>query len=370
MSGLTVRVVGLSVLASSAAWAPVAQAWGCKKFEGCANCAYLPGGGDSFWLNTDDFGANQEIEITNAAFAWNAGAGEVLRGADWTWSRVNVAFDGIRGDGNNNVRMKPEVWWEDYDEDVVATTESTPIGFTCNVNDRDLSFRGSVSFTNDLPSDSTSPSIGQTALHEFGHMLGLRHSGAVETAMNKAYPFGGDIAEMAYRIHEDDYVGLVAAKGDTSTGKTLMLSRFRRIDQGEVEEVWTAQIGNLSEVNNTWCGSPGDTISAADGPTEILASINGTSSQTPLIEWTLDSPVGACFSGPAEYSLGTRNPSISANTPYAVSPTGGYTIPNNTPIGTYKLCAKIDADDAITESSEVDNIVRSEKNFTVAVSCP
>ena len=364
MSASRAGVIGLGVALLAAS--PRAEAFKCKKWAGCTECAYMSGSSQFYFLNVSDFTAAQTIEITEAANAWKAGSGEILRGADWAWARVDVQVDGDNTDGNNNVRMKSDAWFQTYfGSQPLAITVRQKSG--CDTVEVNLSFREGVNWTVDLPSNAASSerSIGQVAVHEFGHMLGLQHFGAVEASMNSKYPAGGDIAEVGYRIHEDDYTGLVDAKADASTGKTLMLSRFRQTATGESWEVWTDE--NLSEEGLDWDGCPGTTIYANDGPTEILALINGTSAVSPVIEWTLDSGA-TCFAG-TEYSLGTATPTIAANTPFAVSPDGGYAIPNNTPAGFYRLCAKIDVDDLISESSEVDNVVRSDKDFEV-LSCP
>jgi len=346
-----------------------ALAWECHKNAGCNTCAYQVGNAREYRINTNDFTLAQVLEIKDAAHAWDAGAGLIVRGADWDWYPNDVLFDGTLGNGNNNVRKKSAQWFEDQGYGTkVAITRRWQSG--CDTVEADITFNLLYTFNTDLPSTETGPvddfSIGQVTIHEFGHALGFRHENAFEATMNEDYPGGGDIAGSWYRIHENDYVGLVHAKGDSSTGKTLMLSKFIATALGDVGEAWTDD--GAVESGRVWTGCPGDNISQATGPREILALIVGTPTVTPKIEWALD-PGGVCFSG-TEYSLGTRNPTISANTPYAVQPNGGYAIPNNTPVGDYHLCAKINSDGAIAESSSTDNIVRSEKIFEVESGCP
>jgi hypothetical protein len=50
--------------------------------------------------------------------------------------------------------------------------------------------------------------------------------------------------------------------------------------------------------------------------------------------------------------------------PFLVSP-DTYDVPPATPTGTYKLCAEVDPGDAISETSETDNDLKSERDFTV-----
>ena len=223
--------------------------------------------------------------------------------------------------------------------------------------------------------NGTAEPIGTTAIHEFGHILGLDHcdqtgadcvSGPTNLAMMHSLGAEADVAGK-YRLNEDDYVGLTNAKPDSSTGKNLMLQRFRVFSGAAAAspaEVWTSQ---HLVYEGDWAACPGDTIPQGEGPFEIMAIINGTSTQSPIIEWRLSADTD-CFSG-TEYTLGARNPTISSNTPYPVEPSGGWNVPSGTPPGLYYVCAKIDPDDDIAETAEGDNEIRSELTFEV-LSCP
>ena len=57
-------------------------------------------------------------------------------------------------------------------------------------------------------------------------------------------------------------------------------------------------------------------------------------------------------------------PNLGTNTPYSVHPYS-FVVPANTPIGDYKLCAKIDYNYQYSESSEADNLIISDTPFTV-----
>lgn len=341
-----------------------AAAWECKVYTNCCCCGWQYGSTRAFKINTNDFTAAGADEIAGAAFAWNAGSIHITRGATWSWTRTDVTVDGTIGNGENNVRKKDDTWFtnQGYSANALAGTnrvEGSGLD-ACTTVEADITYRESLTYSTSLPSQNPpNSSIGQIAVHEFGHALGFIHEDTVEAAMNSSYPAGGDLGEVGYLLHEDDYVGLTNAKSGASTGKTLALSKFRATTAGDTQEVWT----DGAEIGNDWDGRAGDTITAANGPTEILAVIVGTGTESPVIEWTLD-PGSVCFSG-TEYSLGTRTPSISANTPYPVSPNSGYVIPAGTPVGTYKLCAKIDSTNSISETTEVENIVRSDKDFEV-----
>jgi hypothetical protein len=235
-------------------------------------------------------------------------------------------------------------------------------------NDADITFNSSATYTSDTPSvnpnETTKYSIGQSALHEFGHALGLDDAGWQIGTMNGNYPGGGDLGTgLKYRINEDDYVGLVAAKGDSSTGVNLMLLRFSyNTTNNLASEIWSNQTWAADKTEN-WEGHPGGSPSASNSPNDVYAVYVGTGSDNPVIKWRL-SPDNICFSG-TEYVIGSRTPGLSANDPYLVGPSGGFTIPSLTPPGLYYVCAMIDATFVVEETDENDNIIVSEKTFSV-----
>ncbi len=344
---------------------PPVDAFNCVTHSTCG-CMFQSGGSQGYKINVNDFSSGEQTEIEHGADAWDAGSGEILRGAAWQYNRnADLTVDGSFCDGTENIREKDDTWFtgQGLAADVDAVT--TPCFAFCGWVDGDITFRDSEPWSTSLPSDITNSdlSIGTVAMHEFGHFAGLDHEDANMATMNSLYPHGGDIAHTKYRINEDDYVGFLTGYSDASTGNNMMLSRyaFETVGDNLAVEVWTN--GTSEETGKTWSGHAGNTITAAAGPSEVMAIINGTSSISPVIEWRLSSDA-VCFSG-TEYVLGTRTPTISSNVPYAVSPNGGYAIPGGTPNGTYHLCAKIDSTGATSETSESDNIIVSEKLFTV-----
>ncbi len=143
-----------------------------------------------------------------------------------------------------------------------------------------------------------------------------------------------------------------------------MLQRYRRWNILPME-VWSD--ASVGDPPGNWEACQGETLPAEDGPFEVLAIINGTSTQSPVIEWWLSAD--ADCAGGKKYSVGTRTPTISSNTPYPVTPSGGYAINSHVPPGDYYLCAKIDSTDSISETDNNDNGIRSELLFEVK-SCP
>lgn len=202
------------------------------------------------------------------------------------------------------------------------------------------------------------PLIGQVALHEFGHLLGFLHEDTLIATMNSSYPNGGDISSVKYRPHEDDYVGLVAERPGSSTGRNLMLGRYLE-DGSSAKEQW-------DQATPFWTVCD-EEIDDTEGPEAIYAIIHGTAAQSPVIEWWL-SVDDDCQAGP-QLEVGSRTPTIGSNTPYLIRPTT-YDF-SGIAAGQYYLCAEIDPADLISETppTDADNDLVSEALITVE-DCP
>jgi hypothetical protein len=73
----------------------------------------------------------------------------------------------------------------------------------------------------------------------------------------------------------------------------------------------------------------------------------------------------ACFDGiGTEYTVGTKTQLLGPNTPFSTGPTS-WDLSGVPVAGGYHVCAKIDANDSITETSEVDNQLWSDGTITV-----
>jgi hypothetical protein len=313
-----------------------------------------PNGDDlTYHICDGNFTAAEEDEIDFAANSWDAGAGEAMRGAIWNFIRGSDNAAGTCGpdDNDDEVYMRSLTW---FNNNGIGAF----IAFCWNDdNDIDLLFRSDQSWVTTVPS-STAPgslSIGQTALHEWGHALGFNHESTVIATMNPSYPNGGDISAHKYRPHEDDYAGLVANRPDSSTGRNLMLGRYY-LSGGEQWDSKTASWTVCDEI-----------VSDPDGPEEIFAIIHGTASQSPWVEWWLSADTD-CDNG-TRYDVGSRQPTIGSGTPYLIHP-NPYDF-RGVPAGDYYLCAEIDPDDLISETntSDSDNDLRSEVTVTVQ-DCP
>lgn len=294
------------------------------------------------------FTTTEEAEIDAGAAAWNAGSGEILRGADWEWIRDADVTTGGRNNFRNEVYEKDQDWF-DANNWTTALAVATPMV----LNDRDIVFNSSKAWDDCLPSDCASGmhSLGHVAAHEFGHRIGFLHYDEAIALMNSEYANGGDLGHAKYRINEDDFAGLKNYYPGSSTGINLMLSKWKTDPDAEqdVLEVWTSDVSTADLSQNQFTGIGGQ-------PAPILAVITGTSSASPLIEWSL-SPDSTCST--TDPVIGTRTPTLGVNVPHAVTALN-WDFSGVSSIGYYYLCAKIDADDSVTETHSFDNRVQSD----------
>jgi len=296
---------------------------------------------------TGNFTSTERAEIDAGAAAWNAGAGEVLRGADWEWIRDADVSSGGRNNFRNEVYERDQAFFDaNHWSDALAVT--TPLV----LNDRDIIFNSDETWVECLPSDcqvTTESSIGHVAMHEFGHRIGFNHENDFVATMNSEYENGGDIGDTAHRINEDDFAGLAYYYPGSSTGINLMLSKWAAAEEdGFVSEQWETP-GHIFDLSaNSWVGPSGP-------PGDVLVLVTGTSTASPLIEWRLSSN-STCTS--VDPLVGSRTPTVGVNVPYSVGPSAWNV--SGVSAANYYLCVLVDADNSVTETSGVDNGVRSD----------
>ncbi|MEQ1508275.1 MAG: hypothetical protein ABMB14_38950 [Myxococcota bacterium] len=311
-----------------------------------------PGITEQYRMEPGGFTATEQTQIDSAAAAWSAGPGDVLRGAYWHWTRGADVTTGATANFRDEVYERSHTWFLDRG----IGTAAAAVTWVTPAVDEDIATNAYYVWCTDTPSSCTSgTSLGQTMVHEFGHRMNFFHENDYIATMNINVPSGGDISNTKYRINEDDSAGLQWLSPHSSTGINLMLSKFGYTYLGNSEELWDGATWHYYK----------STASFSDTPTDILALIEGTSGAAPTIEWRVAlASDAACFDGVGtEYTVGTLTPFLAVNVPFAVSPSGWNFA--GVPTGTYRLCAKINPSGAISETSTVDNNVRSETYLLV-----
>lgn len=322
-------------------------------------CRFQPGNSLTYHLLTGNFTAAEATAINDASVAWEAGTGEINRGANWEFNRGADSASLSLSDGRYDVSSFSDAWFAAMGVPAGAIA----VGFktfgawpNCGVNGGDIVFRSSVNWTTSLPAGAAagSTSIGQVAMHEFGHIIGFDHENDDMAVMNSFYPNGGDISA-SYRINEMDFVGMEDNYSDASTGTNLMISKFVRTGAGTSSEGWTGATVNTSR---------GAVLAGGNVPGDVLLLITGTSSQSNIrVSWFLR-PIGTTCGGATSVLVGSRIASLGVSLPFSTNLTT-WTIPNAAASGDYLVCAMIDADNTVAETSETDNTVASDRIYHV-----
>lgn len=316
--------------------------------------AYDWGGGPASPINwhmvPSDFTPAEEAAVAAAFEAWDAGSGEVIRGASMDINRDTDRTSGGLCNLKNEVFMKDQDFFDAHGWSADIAALSPCLG------SYDIVFNSDISWCTSAPSACGSGfSIGQTAVHEMGHWVGFLHFNEGIATMNDDYPAGGDLGDTTWRIHEDDYVGLVDHRPGSSTGNNFMVARYDYAGGGSSNEVWDASDGpwEFSRGSDTW---------PDERPDEILAVLEGTSNNlSPTVQWLLSANTNCTT---LDYLIGSRTPTLTSNTAYSIGP-NAWNLADTVPTGNYYLCVIIDAGSSFSETSEADNTVISEVQVEV-----
>lgn len=341
-----------------------ALAWNCDDNGGSCSCQTRSGSSQTYRVLAADFTAGEQADIEAGASTWDAGTGYINRGADWTyvrggdvtsWGHSNLRFD---------IATENDAWFsaEGVPAAEMAVTMRKDLG--CTRVENDTIFRSSVNWSASMPSltSDSAPSIGQAAIHEFGHDLGLDHNDAELAVMNATYPYSGDASQQQFRLHEDDYDFEISNYGDASTGDNLLLTRFRDSGTGTSEEIWTD--GNSSESGRDWSQAANSCLGGT-WPRSIYVDSNSTTATLTSVEirWTLSSDT-ICADAD-DIQIDEVSYTINQNDSSAAVAPSTWCIPAGTASGNYYVCAEVDSNGGVSETSSSDNTVRSEKYFVV-----
>jgi len=352
-------------------------AWECLDAVGgpgyCwSGCPWSSGASDRYRLGNDLTSAEKDAFV-DAANAFAGGASHINRGYDFRF---------IRGsDVNATSTSGNTIHWRDPSFFTALgfpnnTRAIAPVGYSIFCDRQfDIFFntapedpQGVRSWSTSLPNqlDDETLSFPQIAMHELGHGFGFDHEDGFVTLMNtegRLNP-GGDISG-SLRLHENEYVGMVVAKGDSSTGNNIMLSKFTDLF-GDPDEAEEGLKEDLNDFDKDWEACPRTCADWSDYFTPVHVHLNGTSSLVSPVQvrWSLSSD-GICFDGD-DHIFFTESFGLVSNAP-AVRDAGFSCLPSFPTIsyGEYWVCVEALPPGGVTETSTSDNGVISDDKFRI-----
>jgi hypothetical protein len=350
-------------------------------------------------FRTGDFSSAEESHIMQAIeTAWEGGSNEINRGAELEFIRVSNVSDMDHNDRTITIVREPPSFWTSEvpfahaGRWITAHPACNAIGGDIVFNDSIVGYHpvllhpSKITLTDDT-SSSAAYSLGQIAIHEMGHVLGFGHhdnGSGTNSVMATGNPAGGDGAGQ-WRIHENDFVGLTTLYPGGSTGSNLHLSKYVPELTTHADPIETAAEGwahindnqfdplESSDSEGRWMRlgpqglCPGETFEI-DSPLRI--HLTGTQSLSGVdVVWFLVDESTTCSLG-TRHQVGSQVWSLSVNGASVANPT--LTAPSTLPNGLYFLCAEVDPNDEVAESSEgADNLIRSDQTLLVPdPSCP
>jgi len=372
----------------------VALAWECATAACSTTCPEWSTRSVSYSVLNGDYTLAETGQIDEGANAWRATFGQTVRGAWFSWNIGPAHTSRSVGDGKNTVSDEADIVFQlsGISSTALAVAQLQYDGNTCSsaIEEVDVWFRESRTWVGGAPSEilSGERSRIQVAIHEFGHGLGLGHSPAdhfndeLPTVMNSGYPNGGYLGLQA-RIHEDDADGLTALYPGSSTGANLALGKYHHDPADSTtsfyatDESWTkADIQQLDPdaigvTNAIPRVCAGDSVSVgspagAGVPSAITTHYIGTGSESGVrLRWywqpsSFDNTyVGECGDSSSIQWRSIVYNGITMDTQSTPEPST-WSVPSGTAFGYYTACAKIDATNSVSETSETDNVIYAE----------
>jgi hypothetical protein len=324
-----------------------------------------------------DFTTTELNAIARADRAWNAGFGDLVRGADWDFIRGPDISNPIEADYSVRKLVEAQLAPIGCGTAVACTLQEFAAWPSCESIGGLIIFNSNRTWVNKVASnlDPNERSMNAVGMHEFGHLLGLGHVGDLssgqvfQSAMNSSTPnadFGGK-----NRLHEDEADALRDNYPHSSTGRNLMLGAFEGVDgsdngvDGDItnsREVWTDLdldlIDGLADDEAVVC--PGQEYAGADRPGRLLVNYVGTgTSNNVKVRYYLREAGSTDECGSSSDSTPFETVTFSQlamDNPSTAQPFD-WSIPAGMPAGSYVPCAVIDPFDDVAETSENDNIV-------------
>ena len=352
-----------------------------------STCRHPPGSSVTYFFRSGDFTSAQRTALADGDHAWTAGPGTALPDATFAFVPSSTLVSTRSFDDTVSTVSDSSATWFNQSTGVggaLAVSITTISGWpSCNWRATDIVFNESFTWTNALPSDTPEGtpaqfSLGGVMQHELGHSFGLVHNDSPVRLhiMNAFYPGAADTSAK-YRAQEDEARALVAIKGNGSSNRNFMLSRFitTGTSGGNVlaEDEWRNGASNttygvsIGTALNTILSTEllGDTFTGT-----LNASITGnvTSFSPVTIEWAWrpTNATWSCQNPPQSAVMTSRSVGLINNSPSQLSPPVTLTVPSNSVVGqTYRVCAVIDPGNTISETRTNDNVIFTEHAYQV-----
>lgn len=320
----------------------------------------ISGSSQDYRIEASGFTSTQIDQIVIGANMWAAGPSEIMRGADWHFTRGADVTTGAFLNGRPEVFARDLAWRTTHFADPTAPGVSHMTFAGCSRTSMDMVLQTEMlagtgspnNYKNSRPSvgNQDDHSLAQIVAHEFGHWFGLDHEDAFISLMNSKSPCGGDIGA-AFRINENELVALQEFKPDGSTGNNILLSKFSMSNINPPPKAFLFE-PNYTEKGRGDCFNAGELSSAKiQAVTLSTSTVSGV-----VVQWSL-SPDDNCSDNNNIFSGSNTGLVLAMGSPSSFQ-ANTICVPTNAPIGVYRLCVTIDPNNAISETSESDNTIR------------
>lgn len=351
-----------------------------------------------YQLQYGEFSPMELTAIRAGADAWNLGGATSIVEGDPVWPN-ELTQEGVRLNDRSVVMRIPKdaFLWRDIKNrrgntpgEPLAVTMSTIAfgdydrtvfeGEGCQIISSDIILRDTNPSTSQ---DQYDISLNETALsdtmsHEFGHALGMNHTRQVSTmgATTPHLQIGeGWTPQDGEGVGQYDYntmIGIASIAGLKKPEKAnLSLTRgLHPFGARTTYPVWRDPLPHeVLEVIGfddapEWEGCPDEVLRGNDRPLGIIAHVMGSSTGSPNIKWYMGETRDSCPM--SEHLVGETTVTNSGVSSAENLRPAVWRVPDSVEHEQeYYLCAVIDPDGRIAETSEFDNIIVSNRKFRI-----